>query len=142
MKSKLQWLDSGGVASPAGFRASGIHSGIKKKAGAMDLAMLVSDKPAAAAGVFTLNLVKAAPVLFCKRRLAGKKKIRAVVINSGCANACTGARGLSDAGRTAALERFLDYVGSHDRVWAATRADIARHWRAQFPPPANIVHKW
>ena len=45
-------------------------------------------------------------------------------------------------GRTAALERFLDYVGSHDRVWAATRADIARHWRTQFPPPANIVHKW
>lgn len=109
MKSKLQWLDSGGVASPAGFRASGVHSGIKKKAGAMDLAMLVSDKPAAAAGVFTLNLVKAAPVLFCKRRLAGKKKIRAVVINSGCANACTGARGLSDAGRTAALAaRALD----------------------------------
>lgn len=45
-------------------------------------------------------------------------------------------------GRTAALERFLDYVGSHERVWVATRADIARHWRANFPPPQRIVQKW
>jgi putative urate catabolism protein len=45
-------------------------------------------------------------------------------------------------GRTAALERFLDYVGSHERVWVATRADIARHWRASFPPPERIVQKW
>ena len=45
-------------------------------------------------------------------------------------------------GRTAALERFLDYVGGHDRVWVATRADIARHWRAGFPAPGKIVQKW
>ncbi len=45
-------------------------------------------------------------------------------------------------GRTAALERFLDYVGSHERVWVASRADIARHWRANFPPPATIVQRW
>lgn len=45
-------------------------------------------------------------------------------------------------GRTAALERFLDYVGSHDRVWVATRADIARHWRANFPAPSNLIQKW
>lgn len=45
-------------------------------------------------------------------------------------------------GRTAALERFLDYVGSHDRVWVATRADIARHWRAHFPPAGELVQKW
>ena len=42
-------------------------------------------------------------------------------------------------GRTAALERFLDHVGSHDRVWVATRAQIAQHWRAHFPPPARIL---
>jgi peptidoglycan/xylan/chitin deacetylase (PgdA/CDA1 family) len=45
-------------------------------------------------------------------------------------------------GRTAALERFLDYVGSHERVWVASRADIARHWRANFPPPATIIQRW
>ncbi len=45
-------------------------------------------------------------------------------------------------GRTAALERFLDYVGSHERVWVATRADIARHWRATFPPPGTILPRW
>ncbi len=45
-------------------------------------------------------------------------------------------------GRTAALERFLDYVGSHERVWVASRAEIARHWRAHFPPPVAPVQKW
>ncbi len=45
-------------------------------------------------------------------------------------------------GRTAALERFLDHVGAHDDVWVATRADIARHWRANFPAPERIAQKW
>ncbi len=45
-------------------------------------------------------------------------------------------------GRTAALARFLDHVAAHDRVWVATRADIARHWRATFPPPARPVTRW
>lgn len=103
MKSKMQWLKEGGVTSALGFRAAGVHSGIKKKKDALDLALLVSDTPADAAGVFTLNEVKAAPVLFCKQRLAGRNKIRALVVNSGCANACTGARGLRDAGQTARI---------------------------------------
>lgn len=103
MKSKLQWLVKGGVSSPCGFRASGIHAGIKKKNNARDMALLLSDTPAVAAGVFTLNEVKAAPVLYCKRRLTRKRNMRAVVVNSGCANACTGERGMRDAERTAEL---------------------------------------
>ena len=45
-------------------------------------------------------------------------------------------------GRTAGLVRFLDYVARRDRVWVATRADIARHWRANFPPGENLKQRW
>ncbi|MBM4142555.1 MAG: bifunctional glutamate N-acetyltransferase/amino-acid acetyltransferase ArgJ [Lentisphaerae bacterium] len=90
----------GGVTAPRGYRAAGVHAGIKKAA--PDMALLVSDKPASAAGVFTTNRVQAAPVILCRDRLRAGAA-RAVVINSGCANACTGAAGMADAERTAAL---------------------------------------
>ena len=94
---------SGGVTAPAGFRASGLHCGIKAS-GEPDLALLVSDAPATAAGIFTLNLAKAAPLLVCEDHL-GKSGGRAValVTNSGCANACTGPQGMADAKEMAQL---------------------------------------
>jgi glutamate N-acetyltransferase/amino-acid N-acetyltransferase len=94
---------SGGVATARGFRAAGISAGIKatKKP---DLALVVSDTPATAAAVFTLNKVQAAPVLLSKEHLARSGGIvRAIVVNSGCANACTGDTGMADA-RTMAAE--------------------------------------
>lgn len=84
---------------PEGFRAAGVAAGIKKS-GARDMAMIVSDHPAAAAGVFTTNQVRAAPVKLDLRHIRGGVA-RAIVVNSGNANACTGARGLRDARRTA-----------------------------------------
>src|SRR5262245_52454600 len=88
----------GGVATPKGFRAAGVSAGIKAKAGALDLALLVSDLPATAAAVFTTNLAQAAPVTVSREHLARSGGVaRAVVVNSGCANACTGEAGLSDA---------------------------------------------
>jgi glutamate N-acetyltransferase/amino-acid N-acetyltransferase len=86
---------------PAGFRAAGLHAGLKRNPSREDVALLVSDLPATAAGVYTLNLVQAAPVAFDRARTPGGG-FRAVVINSGNANACTGARGLADAGEMAA----------------------------------------
>lgn len=83
------------VKSPIGFKAAGIHCGIKKYK--KDLAMIVSDYPATAAGVFTLNKVQAAPILICKKHLAENNYFRALVVNSGNANACTGERGYNDA---------------------------------------------
>jgi len=81
---------------PKKFRAAGVHAGIKKS-GAADMTMLVSDVPdTAAAGTFTTNQVKAAPVKVCQRRIKSGKG-RAVVINSGNANACTGIQGELDA---------------------------------------------
>jgi len=91
----LERID-GGVAAPAGFRVSGVSCGIKKKDGALDLALIVADGPAAAAGVFTQNKAQAAPVLVSREHLARSGgRAAAIVVNSGCANACTGPEGLA-----------------------------------------------
>ncbi|MCF8082406.1 MAG: bifunctional glutamate N-acetyltransferase/amino-acid acetyltransferase ArgJ [Deltaproteobacteria bacterium] len=82
-----------------GFKAAAMNAGLRKGDGA-DLALIFSDRPATAAGVFTTNQVKAAPVLWTRQHLAGGKA-RAIVANAGNANACTGAPGLKDAGLTA-----------------------------------------
>jgi glutamate N-acetyltransferase/amino-acid N-acetyltransferase len=87
------------LAIPRGFRASGVTAGLKTS-GALDLAVLVADGPAAAAGSFTTNRICAAPVQWCRERLPAED-VRAVVINSGNANAATGATGLENATRTA-----------------------------------------
>jgi glutamate N-acetyltransferase / amino-acid N-acetyltransferase len=88
------------VTSPAGFRAAGVAAGIKAS-GQPDVAVVVNDGPsAAAAGVFTANRVKAAPVLWSQQVLAGGT-VSAVVLNSGGANACTGPAGFQDTHRTA-----------------------------------------
>ena len=88
---------------PRGFRATGVAAGIKKN-GALDLAIIASERDCVAAALFTTNKVQAAPVLRGKSILASpKSSLRAVVINSGCANACTGERGLADAEETARL---------------------------------------
>ena len=81
-----------------GFQAAGCACGIKKN-GEPDLALIVADEPAAAAAVFTKNRVKAAPVLVASERVNGGR-IRAVLMNSGNANACTGEEGLSAARKT------------------------------------------
>ena len=89
---------AGGVSTPKGFRAAGVSAGIKAKPGALDLALLVSDRPATAAAVFTTNRALAAPVLVSREHLARSGGLaRAVIVNSGCANACTGDEGLRAA---------------------------------------------
>jgi glutamate N-acetyltransferase / amino-acid N-acetyltransferase len=84
-----------GVTAPKGFKAAGIHCGVKKSK--KDLALIYSSAPATAAAVFTLNKVQAAPVLVCKEHLLNSKKHHAIVVNSGNANACTGEQGYKDA---------------------------------------------
>ncbi len=85
----------GGVCAAKGFTASGIHAGIKKHK--KDLALIVSEVPAAAAGVFTKSATKAACVTLNQSILKKSKSISAITINSGNANACTGKRGMRDA---------------------------------------------
>ena len=93
----------GGVTAPSGFRASGLHCGIKAS-GKPDLSLIVSDGPASAAGVFTINLAKAPPIYLCQDHLASSGgRAVAIVTNSGCANACTGPQGVADAKEMAQL---------------------------------------
>ncbi len=89
------------VCAPVGFRAAGVPAGIKPS-GDPDVALLVSDAPATAAGVFTTNQVVAAPVLVSREHLRGGRA-RAIVVNAGNANACTGDQGIADARRMAAV---------------------------------------
>ena len=96
-------MTEGGVTAPRLFRAAGLHCGIKAS-GKPDLALVVSDIPACAAGVFTTNRAQAAPVLLSQEHLAlSSFQTRAIVSNSGCANACTGPQGMADAREMAAL---------------------------------------
>ncbi|GIW90102.1 MAG: arginine biosynthesis bifunctional protein ArgJ [Pirellulaceae bacterium] len=87
---------------PAGFRLTGVSCGIKQKPGVEDLTLIVADKPCVAAGVYTQNVVRAAPVEW-DRRLTPSDRIRAVVANSGNANACTGPQGWQDTVEMARL---------------------------------------
>src|SRR6478752_611236 len=81
-----------GVTAPIGFQAAGIHCGIKKS-DLLDLALCVSDVSGPIAGVFTKNRVVAAPVLLDRHHLRSRRG-RAIIVNSGNANACTGKQGL------------------------------------------------
>ncbi len=87
---------------PKGFRAAGVAAGIAKR-DRLDLALIASEADCVAAAVFTTNKVKAAPVIYDQRLMAEGHALRAVVINAGCANACTGEQGLKDCEETAAL---------------------------------------
>ena len=87
---------------PQGYSLGGVYCGIKRSADKLDLSLIVSDRPATAAGVYTTNLVFAAPVKW-DRALTPGTNLRGVVVNSGNANACTGSRGDADCRRMAEL---------------------------------------
>ncbi|MDQ0382168.1 bifunctional glutamate N-acetyltransferase/amino-acid acetyltransferase ArgJ [Amycolatopsis thermophila] len=107
------------VTGPKGFRAAGVAAGIKAS-GALDLALVVNDGPEqAAAGVFTRNAVKAAPVLWSQEVLR-HKRLRAVVLNSGGANAATGPGGFQDTHATAEKVAELLEVGAIDVAVCST----------------------
>src|SRR5216683_6351235 len=103
----------GNLATPSGFRAAATAAGIKKRAHALDLALIVSDAPVtSAAGLFTTNRVAAAPVVLSRRNLSESRgRARAIVVNSGNANACTGRDGLRAAQETTrAAAKLLGFL--------------------------------
>lgn len=107
----FETIPNGSITTPRGFLAGATFAGIKTYGpGKKDLALLVSTFPCTAAGLFTSNQVKAAPILLCQEHLA-YGRVQAIIANSGCANACTGPRGLADAramATLAATELHLD----------------------------------
>ena len=101
-KQSFDVIEGGGATSASGFEAAGVTCGLKRS-GKADLALLFSTAPCNAAGTFTSNLFPAAPVILCRERIEGGAGIRAVVVNSGVANACTGELGMKYAYETAKL---------------------------------------
>lgn len=112
--SKIQYIPTSGKY-PKGFIASGVLAGVKPgNTSKPDIALVTSDRPCAAAGVFTKNKFQAAPVTYSRKLLQQKKNagLRSVVVNSGNANAVTGTGGLEDA---TSMARTTDQrVGDED----------------------------
>ena len=90
----------GGVTAAKGFEAAAAAAGIKYE-GRTDMALIYSEKPCKAAGTFTRNVVQAAPVKWDKAIVKEEKRVQAVIINSGIANACTGEEGMGYCQETA-----------------------------------------
>jgi glutamate N-acetyltransferase/amino-acid N-acetyltransferase len=132
LKMKMQFKEiTGSIVAPTGFMASGVFCDIKRlgtgkgsnKGPKRDLALIVSETPAAVAGMFTTNQVCAAPVKVCVERVKKKSPAQVVVVNSGNANACTGKQGMADARemvsfteKTLALSAGRALVGSTGRI--------------------------
>lgn len=115
---KIELLD--GVNLPKNFVAAGISAGIKRS-GKKDLMLVVSNRPATCAGVFTTNQVTAAPVKLC-RAVVKRGSARAIIVNSGNANACTGARGMKDAKEMASLTAARLNIKAADVLVCSTGA--------------------
>jgi glutamate N-acetyltransferase/amino-acid N-acetyltransferase len=109
---------SGGVTAAKGFKASGVKAGIKI-ADRTDLGLLISDTSCAAAGTFTKNAIRASSVDWCSEHLPSSS-VRAVVCNSGCANACTGERGEHDTAMTAVLTSKVCDIPTDSVLMAST----------------------
>ena len=119
----MKTIAEGTITSPRGFLAGATAAEIKYK-GRLDLGILYSEKPCSVAGRFTKNRIKAAPVLWCQQRVASGKA-QAVIINAGCANACTGAQGVKDA-KAMAQAAAKKLSVSADAVLVASTGVIGR----------------
>jgi glutamate N-acetyltransferase / amino-acid N-acetyltransferase len=93
--SKIQELENGSILSPKGFQTGGTHAGLRYSR--KDVGIIFSEVPANCAAVYTLNDFQAAPIKVTKNSLSQSGRLQAVVVNSACANACTGEQGLRDA---------------------------------------------
>ncbi|ADU32431.1 bifunctional ornithine acetyltransferase/N-acetylglutamate synthase [Evansella cellulosilytica] len=120
IKKKLHVLTNGNVTTPEGYKAGGLHCGIKKYK--LDLGWIQSDVPANTAGVYTTNQFQAAPLHVTKESIAVENKIQAILVNSGVANACTGDKGLEDAYEMRHL--FASKLGIEDHLVAVTSTGL------------------
>lgn len=112
----------GSITTPQGFKAGGLHCGLKKTT-RHDLGAIVCEVPAAAAGVYTTNVFQAAPLQVTRESIGSDGLLRAVLVNSGNANACTGKQGEADAYEMRA--RFAESIGvSADQVAVASTGVI------------------
>jgi len=115
----MEFIEGGSVLTPNGFRVGSSSCGLKRSEGADDIAILTGDSELSGAGVFTRNAFAAAPVLWC-RSVLPTDSLRAIVVNSGNANACTGAQGMENAGRMAKIAAELSGCKAEQVAVAST----------------------
>lgn len=117
---EIKQIQEGNILMPQGFKASGVHAGLRysKK----DVGIIFTDVPASAAAVYTQNVVQAAPINVTKDSIAVNGKLHGIVVNSACANACTGEQGLKDANemRKLAAQKF----GLEDHSFAVASTGV------------------
>ncbi|NHC42347.1 bifunctional ornithine acetyltransferase/N-acetylglutamate synthase [Bacillus sp. MM2020_1] len=113
-------IEEGSVTLPKGYKAGGMHCGLKRKR--LDLGYVVSEVPATAAGVYTTNLFQAAPLLVTQESIAKEKKIQAIIVNSGNANACTGEQGVQDAFEM--QKEFASQLGIENHLVGVTSTGV------------------
>lgn len=111
-------IATGNIVTPAGFKVTGLYSGVKRKRN--DLGAIFCEKPANVAAVYTLNKVQAVPIKVTKESIAEAGKIQAVIVNSGNANACTGVEGEKDAYAMRALTAEKFNIPEHYVAVAST----------------------
>lgn len=124
----MKFFENGeGLTEPRGFFCSGVHCDVKeKKDGTLDLGIVYSKRPCSAAGVFTTNDVKAAPVRYSQKLLSDPSaKFHAIVANSGNANACTGEQGYADSAKMASeVARHLNFHSKEILVCSTGRIGV------------------
>ncbi|MCM3569451.1 bifunctional ornithine acetyltransferase/N-acetylglutamate synthase [Neobacillus mesonae] len=113
-------LEEESVTLPKGFKAGGLHCGLKRKR--LDLGYIVSEVPAAAAGVYTTNAFQAAPLVVTQESMAKENKIQALIVNSANANACTGEQGIKDAYEM--QSQFASELGIQNHLVAVTSTGV------------------
>jgi glutamate N-acetyltransferase / amino-acid N-acetyltransferase len=113
-------LKEGGVTTPRGFKAGGLHCGIKKRR--LDLGYIYSEVPATTAGIYTTNTFQAPPLQVTQNSIEVEKKTQAVIVNSGNANACTGEQGIKDAKEM--QKTFAEVLGIKDHYVAVTSTGV------------------
>lgn len=117
-KEIVRKIDSGGVLTPKGYQAGGIHAGLRYSK--LDIGVILSDSPASCAAVYTTSHFQAAPIKVTKDSISKEGRIQAVIVNSACANACTGQRGLDDAYKMRTLTSEVFNVAEHYIAVAST----------------------
>lgn len=121
MNNDMVILENESVTLPKGFKAGGIHCGLKKNSN-LDLGYIVSEVPATAAGVYTTNVFQAAPLVVTQESIAKEKKIQAIIVNSGNANSCTGDQGFKDAYDM--QKQFASELGIKEHYVAVTSTGV------------------
>ena len=117
-KQLIKKISDGGILTPKGFQCGGVHAGLRYAK--LDLGMIVSEKPASCAAVYTTSHFQAAPLVVTQASIAKEKVLQAIVVNSACANACTGEQGYQDALKMRSMAAAKLEIPEHHVAVAST----------------------